>query len=77
MVHLKTGNTAVCSGCKNAFTQLDTVVLQHLKFRQYTNPSYRSGLPLLRFGNAHYRVCGTDVETQLHNPNFRGCGTYI
>ena len=53
-VHLKTGNISVCSGCRNAFTQLDTVVLQHLEFRQFNSP--RSGLPSSKYGNAYYHA---------------------
>ena len=53
-VHLKNGKISVCSGCRNGFTPLDTIVLQHTEFRQFTSP--RSGLPSSRYGNAYYHA---------------------
>ena len=53
-VHFKTGNISICSGCRNAFTKQDTIILQHMEFRQFTSP--RSGLPSSKYGNAYYHA---------------------
>ena len=61
----KRGNISICNGCRNSFTQADSIVIQHAEFRHYTSPA--SGLPASKFGNAYYhpkRVC-IELKTGL------------
>ena len=51
-VYFKFGNISICNGCRNSFDRSDEVVLQHAKYRYYTNP--QTGLPASKYGNAYY-----------------------
>ena len=52
--------TRTRSSCRNASTQLDTVMLQHMEFQQFTSPW--SGLPSSEYGNTCYHAKKRCVE---------------
>ena len=59
-VCFKFGNISVCNGCRNTFTEADTIVIQHAEFRQFLSP--RTGLPASRYGNAYYHARRKCIE---------------